>query len=42
VYEPGDPLPPDPGSYTVSGTRCWTGVCVTMLSPSGAGASQDG
>jgi 4-amino-4-deoxy-L-arabinose transferase-like glycosyltransferase len=42
VYEPGDPLPPDPGSYTVSRTRCWTGVCVTMLSPSGAGASQDG
>jgi 4-amino-4-deoxy-L-arabinose transferase-like glycosyltransferase len=42
VYEPGDPLPSDRGSYTVSGTRCWTGVCVTMLSPSGAGASQDG
>jgi 4-amino-4-deoxy-L-arabinose transferase-like glycosyltransferase len=42
VYEPGDPLPPDRGSYTVSGTRCWTGVCVTMLSPSRAGAAQDG
>jgi hypothetical protein len=38
VYEPGDPLPPDRGSYTVSGTRCWTGVCVTMLHPLGAGA----
>jgi hypothetical protein len=36
VYEPGDPLPPDRASYTVSGTRCWTGVCVTMLSLSGA------
>jgi 4-amino-4-deoxy-L-arabinose transferase-like glycosyltransferase len=42
VYEPADPLPPDRGSYTVSGTRCWTGVCVTMLHPFGAGASQDG
>jgi 4-amino-4-deoxy-L-arabinose transferase-like glycosyltransferase len=42
VYEPGDPLPPDRGSYTVSGTRCWTGVCVTMLSPSGTGTAQDG
>ena len=39
VYEPGDPLPPGSGGYTVSDTRCWTGVCVTMLSPSGAGAS---
>jgi 4-amino-4-deoxy-L-arabinose transferase-like glycosyltransferase len=37
VYEPGDPLPPDPGSYTASDTRCWTGVCVTMLNPSGDG-----
>jgi len=42
VYEPGDPMPPDRGSYTVSNTRCWTGVCVTMLSPSGAGTAQDG
>ncbi len=42
VYEPGDPLPPDPGSYTVSDTRCWTGVCVTMLSPSEVGAPHDG
>jgi 4-amino-4-deoxy-L-arabinose transferase-like glycosyltransferase len=42
VYEPGDPMPPDRGSYTVSDTRCWTGVCVTMLSPSGAGTAQDG
>jgi 4-amino-4-deoxy-L-arabinose transferase-like glycosyltransferase len=39
VYEPGDPLPPDRASYAVSGTRCWTGVCVTMLSPSGAGTA---
>jgi 4-amino-4-deoxy-L-arabinose transferase-like glycosyltransferase len=37
VYEPGDPLPA--GRYTVSGTRCWTGVCVTMLNPSGAGGA---
>jgi hypothetical protein len=37
VYEPGDPLPPDRASYAVSGTRCWTGVCVTMLSSSGTG-----
>jgi 4-amino-4-deoxy-L-arabinose transferase-like glycosyltransferase len=42
VYEPGDPLPPYRGSYAVSDTRCWTGVCVTMLSPSGAGTPQDG
>ena len=42
VYEPGDPLPPARGSYTVSGTRCWTGVCVTMLHRVGAGASQAG
>ena len=35
VYEPGDPLPA--GRYTVSGTRCWTGVCVTMLNRWGAG-----
>jgi len=39
VYEPGDPLPSDPGGYMVSGTRCWTGVCVTMLNPVAAGAS---
>jgi 4-amino-4-deoxy-L-arabinose transferase-like glycosyltransferase len=32
VYQPGDPLPPVHGDYRVSGTRCWTGVCVTMLS----------
>jgi uncharacterized membrane protein len=31
VYQPGDPLPPIRGDYHVSGTRCWTGVCVTML-----------
>ena len=37
VYEPGDPLPPVGSGYTVSGTRCWTGVCVTMLNPSAAG-----
>ncbi|MFZ0128380.1 MAG: glycosyltransferase family 39 protein [Candidatus Dormiibacterota bacterium] len=37
VYEPGDPLPPAGRGYTVSGTRCWTGVCVTMLNPSAAG-----
>jgi 4-amino-4-deoxy-L-arabinose transferase-like glycosyltransferase len=41
VYEPGDPLPPHRDSYTVSGTRCWTGVCVTMLHPTGSGASLD-
>jgi hypothetical protein len=39
VYEPGDPLPPAHGGYTVSNTRCWTGVCVTMLSPSAAAVS---
>ena len=33
VYEPGEPLPPDSGGYRLSNTRCWTGVCVTMLSP---------
>ncbi|MFI5287012.1 MAG: hypothetical protein ACHQ4F_11910 [Candidatus Dormibacteria bacterium] len=37
VYEPGDPLPPVGGGYTIAGTRCWTGVCVTMLNPSAAG-----
>jgi 4-amino-4-deoxy-L-arabinose transferase-like glycosyltransferase len=37
VYEPGDPLPPVGSGYTVSGARCWTGVCVTMLNPSAAG-----
>jgi 4-amino-4-deoxy-L-arabinose transferase-like glycosyltransferase len=42
VYEPGDPLPPDRSSYTVSGTRCWIGVCVTMLHPSGTGSSDGG
>jgi 4-amino-4-deoxy-L-arabinose transferase-like glycosyltransferase len=36
VSEPGDPMP-DTGGYRVGTTRCWTGVCVTMLSPSGAG-----
>jgi mannosyltransferase len=39
VYEPGDPPPPDAIGYTAHDTRCWTGVCVTMLSPSGAGAA---
>ena len=42
VYEPGDPLPPAHGGYTASNTRCWTGVCVTMLSPSAAGVSSGG
>jgi hypothetical protein len=36
VSEPGDPMP-DTGGYRVGTTRCWTGVCVTMLSPSGDG-----
>jgi hypothetical protein len=39
VYEPGDPAPPDATGYTSHDTRCWTGVCVTMLSPSGVGAA---
>ena len=39
VFEPGDPPPPDPDSYSARSTRCWTGVCVTMLTPSGVGAS---
>jgi 4-amino-4-deoxy-L-arabinose transferase-like glycosyltransferase len=39
VYEPGEPLPPDSGGYRPSNTRCWTGVCVTMLSPVVAVAS---
>ena len=30
---------PDPGGYSARSTRCWTGVCVTMLTPSGLGAS---
>jgi 4-amino-4-deoxy-L-arabinose transferase-like glycosyltransferase len=42
VYEPADPLPPGRGGYTVSDTQCWTGVCVTMLSPSPARASAGG
>ena len=36
VAEPGDPMPNAAG-YRAESTRCWTGVCVTMLSPS-AGA----
>ncbi len=32
VYEPGDPMPNATG-YRIANTRCWTGVCVTMLSP---------
>jgi 4-amino-4-deoxy-L-arabinose transferase-like glycosyltransferase len=36
VAEPGDPLPNTAG-YHLGSTRCWTGVCVTMLSPSGLG-----
>lgn len=32
VSEPGDPTPRAVG-YRVASTRCWTGVCVTMLSP---------
>jgi 4-amino-4-deoxy-L-arabinose transferase-like glycosyltransferase len=39
VYEPGDPPPPHAMGYTAHDTRCWTGVCVTMLSPSGIGAA---
>lgn len=42
VYEPGDPLPPGHAGYAVSGTRCWAGVCVTMLTPSDAGTSGGG
>jgi type II secretory pathway component PulM len=38
VFEPGDPPPPDPDGYAARSTRCWTGVCVTMLTPSGLGA----
>jgi 4-amino-4-deoxy-L-arabinose transferase-like glycosyltransferase len=38
VAGPGDPAPPDPDGYTVRSYHCWTGVCVTMLSPSGFGA----
>jgi 4-amino-4-deoxy-L-arabinose transferase-like glycosyltransferase len=38
VSEPGDPMP-DTGGYRAGNARCWTGVCVTMLSPSGAGAT---
>ena len=33
VYEPGEPLPPGSDGYRLSNTRCWTGVCVTMLNP---------
>jgi 4-amino-4-deoxy-L-arabinose transferase-like glycosyltransferase len=39
VFEPGDPPPPDPDSYSARSTRCWSGVCVTMLTPSGVSAS---
>ena len=39
ISQPGDPAPPDPDGYTVRSTRCWTGVCVTMLSPSGIGGA---
>jgi hypothetical protein len=39
ISQPGDPAPPDPDGYTVRSTRCWTGVCVTMLSPSGFGGA---
>lgn len=39
VFEPGDPPPPDADGYSARSTRCWTGVCVTMLTPSGLGAS---
>jgi len=39
VFQPGDPAPPDPDGYTARSTRCWTGVCVTMLSPSGFGGA---
>ena len=36
VYEPGDPMPNATG-YRIASTRCWTGVCVTMLSPMAGG-----
>jgi uncharacterized membrane protein len=39
VFEPGDPPPPDPDGYSARSTRCWPGVCVTMLTPSGLAAS---
>jgi 4-amino-4-deoxy-L-arabinose transferase-like glycosyltransferase len=39
VYEPGDPSPPDAGGYMARSTQCWTGVCVTMLSPSTVSAT---
>jgi hypothetical protein len=42
VYEPGEPLPAPRNGYTISDRRCWTGVCVTMLSPSVAFASRGG
>ena len=38
VYEPGDPMP-NTGGYRIASTRCWTGVCVTMLSPLAGGVA---
>ncbi len=39
VSQPGDPSPPDASAYTARSRDCWSGVCVTMLSPSGLNAS---
>ena len=39
VFEPGDPPPPGLDGYLPRSTHCWTGVCVTMLTPSGVGAA---
>ena len=41
VSQPGDPPPPGAGAYTSDGRTCWTGVCVTMLSPTGLTESGD-
>jgi 4-amino-4-deoxy-L-arabinose transferase-like glycosyltransferase len=38
VYEPGNPMP-NTGGYRIASTRCWTGVCVTMLSPLARGGA---
>ena len=35
VAEPGDPGPARASGYATVARRCWVGVCVTMLSPSG-------
>ena len=41
VAQPGDPSPPGAGAYASAGRTCWTGVCVTMLSPTGLTAPSD-